>query len=270
MKPFYLKKRLGQHFLKNTKLIERILSVINPQMMDCLIEIGPGLGALTFPLLSHVKNLHVVELDRDFIPTLQSKSYQLKLGNLIIHQANALKFDFKQLYDRNNPLRLVGNLPYNISTPLLFRLLQYDTEIIKDFHFMLQQEVVDRIIAKPGTKAYGRLSVMIQHQCHIDALFSVGPENFYPPPQVNSAFIRIIPYKILPFPVKNSQILSNVVSAAFNQRRKTLRNSLQSFLSIEQLQCLNIHPTQRAEELSVEAYVRMANLLSSIQKLKHE
>lgn len=250
------RKRFGQHFLRDQAVIDNIVMAIAPQPTDHLVEIGPGLGALTQQLLLHIDCLDVVELDRDLIPFLEKLPQANK--QLIIHEADALRFDFAKLVKDNIPLRLVGNLPYNISTPLIFHLLK-NTTVIRDMYFMLQKEVAERICALAGTDAYGRLSVMVQYFCHSEILFEVGAEAFNPPPKVDSAIIRLVPFATPPFIANNFKLFSDIVLNAFNHRRKTLRNSLKPLVSAEQLEQINIDPMLRAEDLSVEDYVRIAN-----------
>jgi len=250
------RKRFGQHFLHDLHVIQQIIMVINPQANDVMVEIGPGLGAITRYLLPEVQTLHVVELDRDVLGPLRDTC--AGLGDLHCHQGDALAFDFRTLHP--GPLRLVGNLPYNISTPLIFHLLDY-ADIIQDMHFMLQKEVVVRMAAQPGNKDYGRLSVMVQYYCQVDNLFEVGPEAFRPPPQVDSAVVRLLPHRQLPHFAEDVAILQQVVKGAFGQRRKTLSNSLKGLISPEDLTDLGIDPKARAEQLSVAEYVRIANSL---------
>jgi len=245
------RKRFGQNFLSDNHYIQRIVESIAPQSSDRLVEIGPGLGAITEHLVDKVAELHVVELDRDLIPRLEQKFSQNT--NLTIHQSDALKFDFRQLAN-DKPIRVVGNLPYNISTPLIFHLLN-QRESIKDMYFMLQKEVVERICAQPGTGSYGRLSVMTQYYCRADLLFLVPPGAFQPPPKVESAIVRLQPYSLLPYPVRDEQLLGQIVTAAFGQRRKTLRNSLKNYIDEAGLEQLNIKPTERAEQLSLSQFV---------------
>jgi len=220
-----------------------------------MVEIGPGLGALTFPLLEKLDNLNVVEIDRDVIKRLNFKN----LANLIIHEQDALNFNFDQLVDTGG-LRVVGNLPYNISTPLIFHLLESASKII-DMHFMLQNEVVERITAAPGSKAYGRLSVMVQYYCETEYLFFVGPESFSPPPKVDSAILRLIPRKIFTTKANCEKNLGNLVAQSFSMRRKTLRNNLKKVISAEQIEDLGIDPNARAETLSINDFVKLSNLL---------
>lgn len=253
------RKRFGQHFLHDQHIIARIVQTIAPTSDNHIVEIGPGLGALTTHILPIVKKMDVVELDRDVIPELLAACEAL--GELTVHQTDALKFDFAALVTPTKKLRIVGNLPYNISTPLLFHLLK-QAEVIQDMYFMLQKEVVDRICANPGDANYGRLSVMMQYHCTVQHLFSVKPGAFNPPPKVDSAIIQLVPHAKIPFQAKDTKLFADIVRTAFNQRRKTLRNCLRSFISVEQLTELNILPTQRPEELAVEDYVKIANTLA--------
>ncbi len=218
-----------------------------------MVEIGPGEGALTRELLPILGQLDVVELDRDLIPLLQDKLSEL--GELRIHQADALKFDFCQLSPGPAQLRVAGNLPYNISTPLLFHLLEM-SHCIQDMHFMLQKEVVERITAKPGSGQYGRLSVMIQYYCEADMLFTVGPGAFRPAPKVDSAVVRLVPHQQPPVAVDASR-LSHLVNRAFGQRRKTLRNNLKGLLDADEIASLGIDPGIRPERLGLEDFARL-------------
>lgn len=256
------RKRFGQHFLHDQWVIQKIIAAIHPTAKQSLVEIGPGQGALTIPLLKIVERLDAVELDRDLIPLLQRKIKEDSQGSgeLVIHEADALKFDYCSLADIGHKLRLIGNLPYNISTPLLFHLLT-QSDCIQDMHFMLQKEVVDRITASPGNKNYGRLSVMIQYQCKAESIFNVSKGAFLPPPKVESAIIRLIPYETPPYPVKDESLLELITSQAFGQRRKTLRNSLKGLLTEEQIEGLDIDPVRRAETLDLEQFTALSNLL---------
>jgi len=249
------RKRFGQNFLHDPNVIRRILSVVDPRPGERLVEIGPGRGAITTGLLQAAERLDVVELDQDLIGPLARRC--ANLGALTLHNADALAFDLCALYPRGR-LRLVGNLPYNLSTPLLFHFLD-QADCIRDIHFMLQQEVVERIAAGPGSKVYGRLSVMIQVYCRAESLFRVGPGAFTPVPKVNSAFVRLIPHRPLPYPVQNPACLSRLVAQAFGQRRKTLRNSLRGLVNPWLLEAQGLDPGQRAEDLSVAAFVHLAN-----------
>ena len=255
MKP---RKRFGQHFLQDTHVVEKMIRFIQPARTDQLVEIGPGLGALTFVLLPMLDKLEVIELDRDLIPLLQQSSQAF--GQLQIYQADALSFDFTQLTHAPHSLRVIGNLPYNISTPLLFHLLT-QLSVIKDMHFMLQKEVVDRIAAPVGGRTYGRLSVMVQYYCEAQILFAVPPEAFKPVPRVMSAVLRLIPRERL-VPAKDLSLFAEVVRLAFNQRRKMLQNSLAPLLSAHALQALDINPQARPEQITVDAFVRISNNLS--------
>lgn len=253
------RKRFGQNFLHDESVIDRIIRAINPQPGERLVEIGPGLGALTGHLLEAIGKLDVVELDRDLIPKLAMK-FSSK-GELIIHEADALKFDFRSLVQGDEQLRIIGNLPYNISTPLLFHLLE-TADIIHDMHVMLQKEVVDRMTASPGGSDYGRLSVMLQYRCKVDRLFTVGPGAFNPAPKVDSAIARLTPYVSLPCKAKSEQALSQVVGQSFSQRRKMLRASLKGMLTAEQIESCDIDPTRRPETLSIKEFVALSDLLS--------
>ena len=251
------RKRFGQHFLEDQTVIEKIIYSIRPLKEDQLVEIGPGLGALTFALLPLLAKLDVVELDRDLVPILEKKSHAF--GRLHVHQADALDFDFTQLTHLPHSLRVVGNLPYNISTPLLFHLLT-QLAAIKDMHFMLQKEVVDRIAAPAGSRVYGRLSVMIQYHCETQIVFTVPPDAFKPPPRVMSAILRLIPREPR-LRVNDISVFAEVVKLAFNQRRKMLQNSLAPLLSAQALQALDVNPQTRPEQMTVDDFVRVANSL---------
>ncbi|CAB9543263.1 SSU rRNA (adenine(1518)-N(6)/adenine(1519)-N(6))-dimethyltransferase (EC [Bathymodiolus brooksi thiotrophic gill symbiont] len=240
------RKRFGQNFLTDNRVIERIVAVIAPKFNDNLLEIGPGQGAMTLPLLEQVKKLNVIEIDRDLIALLIG----FDKDNLVIHEGDALKFDLSTL---PNPIRVVGNLPYNISSPILFHLLE-NREKITDMTFMLQKEVVERIVADKGSKIYGRLSVMIQAFFEAELIFIVPPESFNPAPKVDSAIIYLKP---LPkTEVKNMAIFEKIVKASFAQRRKTLRNCLKLHLSQEQTA---IDLSQRAEMLAVQDFITLSN-----------
>lgn len=249
------KKRFGQNFLVDTTIIQALNDSIAPQADDLMVEIGPGLGAMTKPLLQSLKHLHVVEFDRDIIKWMQSE-YQAT--QIEIHACDALKFNFGQL---GSPLRVVGNLPYNISTPILFHLLSFLPNI-KDMHFMLQKEVVERMVAEPSTSAYGRLSVMLQYHLQMTYLHTVPAEAFKPAPKVQSAFVRCVPFTEKPFIAKDETLLSKIVLSAFNQRRKTIRNTLKTFIDESAITALGINPQNRAENLSVKDFVNISNHLS--------
>ncbi len=259
MKQYRARKRFGQNFLQDPVVLQRIATAIDPHPGQRLIEIGPGLGALTRQILPLAEKLAVVELDRDLIPLLQQNC--TGLGTLEIHSADALKFDFCTFRQLENKIRLFGNLPYNISTPLLFHLFK-QLSCIQDMHFMLQKELVERITAAPGSKTYGRLSVMVQFYCQVEMLFIVGPEAFRPAPKVDSAIIRLIPHPEPPVEVTDPAAFSRLVTQAFSQRRKTLRNTLKKMLTAEQISSTGIDPGIRAEQLSLQEFALLANLVT--------
>lgn len=252
------RKRFGQNFLVDQGIIGAIVQAIDPRPQDTLVEIGPGLGALTEPLMQRLEHLHVVEIDRDLIARLKKLHSRERLT---IHEGDALNFDFGSLGPR---LRVAGNLPYNISTPLLFHLASF-AEQIWDMHFMLQKEVVERMVAEPGDSAYGRLSVMLQYRFYLDWLIDVPPESFDPPPKVQSAVVRLMPKPVEELHVRNQEHLAQVVTAAFSQRRKMLRNTLKGLFSDAELEALAIPLTSRAEELPLATFVSLANRLSERQ-----
>ncbi|MCK9638189.1 16S rRNA (adenine(1518)-N(6)/adenine(1519)-N(6))-dimethyltransferase RsmA [Methylobacter sp. Wu8] len=251
------RKRFGQNFLHDHNIIYNIISSIQAEPGQHWVEIGPGQGALTEPLLNEGVRLDVVELDRDLVVLLREKFKQYP--DLNIHSADALRFDFSSLAD-GGKLRVIGNLPYNISTPLMFHLLD-NAYCIEDMHFMLQKEVVDRICAVPGSKKYGRLSVMMQYYCQPELLFEVPPESFDPIPQVMSAIVRLVPHRQPPVAVNDVAKLNRVVTQAFSQRRKTLRNSLKKLITEEEITALGIDPTLRAESISLVEFASLSNLL---------
>ena len=249
------KKHFGQHFLHDPQVIERIVRSINPQPGEVLAEIGPGLGALTAPLLARHGRLHVVEIDRDVVPHLRAACGDAP--GLELHLADALKFDYASLAAPGQVLRLAGNLPYNISTPLLFHLLRYAGRV-RDMHFMLQKEVVDRLTAQPDTDDYGRLTVSVAARAQADYLFTVGPGAFRPPPRVDSAVVRLTP-RPPPFAIDSMDAFDEVVAAAFSQRRKTLANALRKLLPAEQIGAVGIDPRARGETLSPAQFALLAN-----------
>ena len=255
MKGHVARKRFGQNFLVDGGIIAAIISAIDPKRDETVVEIGPGLGAITEPLMARVNHLHVVEIDRDLIARLKK---QHSPGRMTIHEGDALAFDFSSI---GRDLRLVGNLPYNISTPLLFHLAEY-VDIVRDMHFMLQKEVVERMVAEPGDADFGRLSVMLQYRFYLEWLIDVPPESFEPPPKVQSAVVRLIPKPQSELLAKSQEKLSQVVLTAFSQRRKMLRNTLKPLLAEADFAELGIDPTRRAEDIPVEDYVRIANFLS--------
>lgn len=250
------RKRFGQHFLHDRNLVDRMVRTLDLKQDDTVVEIGPGRGALTYPLLEDLPHLHVVELDRDLITLLRQENTPDRLS---IHESDALKFDFRTLKPADKPLRVVGNLPYNISTPLIFHLLS-QADAISDMTFMLQKEVVDRLTASPGTRDWGRLSIMVQYYCQADYLFFVPPGAFSPPPKVDSAVVRLLPYPTLPHPADDEDHLRRLVAQAFTQRRKAIRNSLKSLVSLEQFEAAGIDAGLRPDQLSVADYVALANL----------
>jgi len=263
----YAKKRFGQNFLVDNSVINHIVDSIQPQTDDLMIEIGPGLGAMTKPLLARLNLLNVIELDRDVIPKLITYCTVADINNkdkLVVNQADVLKFNFseflskkrEELVNSDIKLRIVGNLPYNISTPVLFLLLD-NRHLIQDMHFMLQKEVVDRIVAIPGIKNYGRLSVMLQTFFETQALFEVPPYAFQPPPKVDSAILRLQPKVAFDYDISDFSLYEKLVRQAFSQRRKTLRNTLKGLCSTEQIEQAELSPQQRAEELSVADFVRL-------------
>ncbi|MCP5268216.1 MAG: 16S rRNA (adenine(1518)-N(6)/adenine(1519)-N(6))-dimethyltransferase RsmA [Zoogloeaceae bacterium] len=248
------RKRFGQNFLVDTHVVASIVSAIAPAAGDVLVEIGPGLGALTEPLLDHLDHLHVVEIDRDIVARLRKRYPPSRVS---IHEGDALAFDFGSL---GQNLRIVGNLPYNISTPLLFHLAGV-AEQVRDMHFMLQKEVVERMVATPGESAFSRLSVMLQYRFWLEWLIDVPPESFDPPPKVDSAVVRMIPRAVAELAALDEAVLSKVVATAFAQRRKMLRNNLKGLFDDTALAELGINPKSRAEDLPVSDYVRAANWL---------
>jgi 16S rRNA (adenine1518-N6/adenine1519-N6)-dimethyltransferase len=250
------RKRFGQHFLTDPGVIDAILQAIDPGPGDTIVEIGPGQGAITAPLARKAGRLHCIELDRDLAAALRSR-----LGdneNVAIHEADALSFDFCELGDS---LRIVGNLPYNISTPLLFHMIDC-CDCVADMHFMLQKEVVDRMTAGPGTRAYGRLGIMLG--CHLaaEALFEVGPQCFDPPPAVVSAVVRLTPLGSARPAIVDEKLLGRLVATAFSQRRKTVRNAMKTLLGEDELRSLGVDPGLRPESLAIADYVALANYLS--------
>jgi 16S rRNA (adenine1518-N6/adenine1519-N6)-dimethyltransferase len=249
------KKRFGQNFLVDEQIISDIIRAIRPEPDDNMVEIGPGLGALTRPLLKQLNKLHVVEIDRDIISRLKTDYPQDKI---VIHEGDALQFDFATLAA---PLRVVGNLPYNISSPLLFHFADYAARIT-DMHFMLQNEVVERMVAGPSTPEYGRLSVMLQYRFYMEKLLDVPPESFRPAPKVDSAIVRMIPMPAETIAVKNETLFAQVVATAFGQRRKTLRNTLKSYLTESDFAQLGIDAQLRAENLGVAEFARITNHLN--------
>jgi 16S rRNA (adenine1518-N6/adenine1519-N6)-dimethyltransferase len=251
------RKRFGQHFLHDPGVLARIVAAIDPKPGERVVEIGPGRGALTFPLLDRCRRLEVIEIDRDLIPALRARA--TGAGELVVHEADVLDVDFATLHGGGPPLRVCGNLPYNISTPLLFHLLE-SRGAIADMHFMLQKEVVDRMVAPPGGKTYGRLTVMLAAACRADGLFRVGRGAFQPPPAVDSAFVRLVPHVGDPFPMPDPDRFARVVAAAFSMRRKTLRNSLRGLIDASKFAAAGIDAGRRPETLAPAEFASLAAL----------
>ena len=249
------RKRFGQNFLEDRGVVEQMMAAIRPQAGDRFIEIGPGLGALTVPLLHRLKHLDVIEIDRDIVEDLRGRH---QADRLTVHDGDALEFDFAAM---GRELRVVGNLPYNISTPLLFHLTDHAAAVY-DAHFMLQREVVERMSAQPDTSEYGRLSVMLQYRWVMDSLFDVPPAAFRPVPKVWSSVVRMIPHRTLPHVASDEGLFADVVMRAFGQRRKTLRNTLREKLTASDFERLGIDPVARGETLGVADFVRIANLVA--------
>lgn len=255
--PHRPRKRFGQHFLHDRNIIHKMLLAIQAHPGDFLVEIGPGLGALTLPLLEQCGRLTAVELDRDLIAPLAERA--AGKGELRVIQADALATDLRALPPPGIKVRLVGNLPYNISTPLLFHFLE-QAEAIHDMHFLLQKEVVQRMSAAPGGKEYGRLTVMLAARCRVEPLFRVSAGAFTPPPKVESAFVRLTPYAQRPFEISDPERFSTLVRQAFSQRRKTLRNALRGLLDETAIRNAGLDPGARPETLHAREFARLADL----------
>lgn len=253
------KKQFGQHFLHEKGVIAKIVQAIHPQPGDRLVEIGPGAGALTFPLLERHGALTVIEFDRDLVGPLAEAAHGR--GELTIVHRDVLEVDFTALA-AGSPIRLVGNLPYNISSPILFHALAH-AAVVRDMHFMLQKEVVDRMGAEPGSKVYGRLSVMLQAYCRVTPLFNVAPGAFTPPPKVDSAVVRMVPRPAGEAGVRDARVFERVVREAFGQRRKTLRNALSASADAALIESAGVRPDARAEQVPVEGFVRLANAVAA-------
>lgn len=251
------RKRFGQNFLQNQQVIESILHAFHPDAKDNVVEIGPGLGALTKPLLQMLDSLTTIEIDRDLQRYLQEMPEAAE--KLHVMGCDALTVDYAQLGEK---LRIIGNLPYNISTPLLLHLLNYASHI-EDMYFMLQKEVVERLAAQPGTKAYGRLSVIVQYQCEVEQLFVVPPTAFHPQPKVDSAVVRLSPHLTSPYPEIKLQHLEALVARAFSMKRKTIANNLKPLLSASNLTSLHIEPGLRPEQISITDYVQIAKFINN-------
>ncbi|MET3009110.1 MAG: 16S rRNA (adenine(1518)-N(6)/adenine(1519)-N(6))-dimethyltransferase RsmA [Stenotrophomonas koreensis] len=250
------KKQFGQHFLADRYYVDKIVMAVNPVAGDNLVEIGPGQGAITFPLLRKHPRLTVIEFDRDLIAPLAAAA--APLGELTIIHRDVLQVDFSALAEPGRKIRLVGNLPYNISSPILFHALEH-AAAISDMTFMLQKEVVDRMAAGPGSKVYGRLSVMLQAYCRVDSLFIVPPGAFRPPPKVDSAVARLVPHDPATIGINDPARFAEVVRAAFGQRRKTLRNALNGVCTAEQFAAAGVRPEARAEQIEVAQFIALAN-----------
>lgn len=250
------RRRLGQHFLHDPGIISRIVDAIDPRPGQRVVEIGPGLGAITVPLLRMARRLEVVELDRDLAAALRERCAQE--GELTVYEADALRFDFCSVLKPDTRLRLVGNLPYNISTPLLFHLFS-QRDCIADMHFMLQKEVVQRMVARPGGKTYGRLTVMVAIHAAVQALFTIAPGAFTPPPKVESTFIRLT---LKPLPDVDLAIFAEIVAQAFSMRRKTLRNALKRLLTAEDIVAVGLSPSMRPENVEPSGYIELARHLA--------
>lgn len=254
------RKRFGQNFLSDPNIIRKIIDAIRPQPRELMVEIGPGLGAMTAPLIERLGHLHVVEIDRDLIARLH-ETYAP--AQITVHEGDALKFDFGSLCaGGDQPLRIVGNLPYNISTPILFHLAEY-ADRVKDMTFMLQKEVVMRMVAEPGTEEYGRLSVMLQYRFRMGRMFDVPPGAFRPAPKVMSSIVRMAPLPKDQLGAQDETLLGKIVTAAFGQRRKTLKNTLRDYMGDADFAALGIDPSLRGEKLSVEQFVAIANRCSA-------
>jgi 16S rRNA (adenine1518-N6/adenine1519-N6)-dimethyltransferase len=253
------RKRFGQNFLTDPFLVQRIINTINPVAGELILEIGPGQAAISRPLAQSAAELHLLEIDRDLAARLQTLFNPN--GRVRVHTGDALSVDFSEIVNRK-PFRLVGNLPYNISTPLLFHVLQWN-ELIIDMHFMLQQEVVRRMAAVPGSKAWGRLSVMCQYYCEVTPLFSVPPEAFTPAPRVQSMFVKLVPHDQPPVMIKDMAMFERLVSQAFSMRRKTLRNSLRGMLDADMIESAGIDPGLRPEQLGLAQFAALSELMES-------
>jgi len=248
------RKRFGQHFLHDPRIIAKILAAVAPKPGDALVEIGPGLGAITLPLLERAGRLTAIELDRDVIPQLETAAKHK--GELRIVQGDALEQALAPLTPAGAKLRLVGNLPYNVSTPLLFHFLE-QADCVEDMHFMLQKEVVQRMAARPGGKEYGRLTVMLASRCKVEPLFNIGPGAFRPPPKVDSAFVRLTPFTAPPFPIPDRVRYARIVTQAFSHRRKTLKNALAGLVDEAAIVAAGIDAKARPETLSAADYARL-------------
>ncbi len=249
-------KRYGQHFLHDPNIIRKIIDAIQPRSDDLFVEIGPGRGAITQPLAEIVKRLDAIEIDRSLVDMLENQNWR---GNVTVHCADALRFSFEKMLQAGEILRLTGNLPYNISSPLLFHLLD-SRHLFEDIHVMLQKEVVNRITAAPGTRTYGRLTVALAARCKAENLFDVHPGSFTPSPRVESSFLRLTPLQNPKVSAVLAPAFDQLVTKAFNMRRKQLSNALRELLDANQIRSAGVDPTWRAENLDVDAFVRLSQL----------
>lgn len=250
------RKRFGQHFLHDPNIIRKIIDAIQPRSHDLFVEVGPGRGAITRPLAEAVKRLDVIEIDRDLAAALKDQNSH---GNVTVYRADVMKFAFEALVQPGEKLRLAGNLPYNISSPLLFYLLD-SSHLFEDIHVMLQKEVVDRITALPGNRTYGRLTVALAARCKAENLFEIQPGSFSPPPRVKSSFLRLTPLQTPKISAVLAPAFGQLVTQAFNMRRKQLSNALRGLLDANQIRSAGVDPSQRAEDLDVDAFIRLAEL----------
>ncbi len=250
------RKRFGQHFLHDPNIIRKIIDAIQPRSDDLFVEVGPGRGAITRPLAEAVKRLDVIEIDRDLAAALKDQNSH---GNVTVYRADVMKFAFEALIQPGEKLRLAGNLPYNISSPLLFYLLD-SSHLFEDIHVMLQKEVVDRITALPGNRTYGRLTVALAARCKAENLFEIQPGSFSPPPRVKSSFLRLTPLQTPKISAVLAPAFGQLVTQAFNMRRKQLSNALRGLLDANQIRSAGVDPSQRAEDLDVDAFIRLAEL----------
>ena len=250
------RKRFGQHFLHDPNIIRKIIDAIQPRSHDLFVEVGPGRGAITRPLAEAVKRLDVIEIDRDLAAALEDQNSH---GNVTVYRADVMKFAFEALIQPGEKLRLAGNLPYNISSPLLFYLLD-SSHLFEDIHVMLQKEVVDRITALPGNRTYGRLTVALAARCKAENLFEIQPGSFSPPPRVKSSFLRLTPLQTPKISAVLAPAFGQLVTQAFNMRRKQLLNALRGLLDANQIRSAGVDPSQRAEDLDVDAFIRLAEL----------
>lgn len=258
------RKRFGQNFLQDKNVINKIVMAINPKEDDNILEIGPGLAALTTPVSEKVKQLKVIELDRDLAERLRHTPFLSE--KLEVFEKDALTFDFNKVATPENKVRVFGNLPYNISTPLMLHLFK-NANVVKDMHFMLQLEVVNRLAACPNSKDYGRLSVITQYFCKVIPIMQVSPHAFRPAPKVTSAVVRLVPHENSPYNVQDVKLLERVLQVAFNQRRKTIQNSLSSLFTPEELTAERLELNLRAENLTIEQYCKLADKLYSKENL---